>query len=70
VDVVPRRLISMVICSGKVIDSLTFIYNDRDEQQHTAGPWGGLGMSRRHRDGQQQEFHTVSISPELYSLFI
>ncbi|CAM0870783.1 unnamed protein product [Alopecurus aequalis] len=55
VDVVPRRLISVVVCSGEVIDSLTFIYIDHDGHQHTAGPWGGLGMSKK------GAFHTIML---------
>jgi hypothetical protein len=55
VDVLPRRLISVVVHSSMVINSLTFTYNDCDGQQQTAGPWGGSGEPL---DGNP---HTVSI---------
>ncbi|KAF7041369.1 hypothetical protein CFC21_051179 [Triticum aestivum] len=45
-DVVPRRLISVVVRSGEVIDSLKFTYSDCDGHQHTAGPWGGSDASQ------------------------
>ncbi|XP_048532173.1 mannose/glucose-specific lectin-like isoform X2 [Triticum urartu] len=45
-DVVPRRLISVVVLSGEVIDSLKFTYSDCDGHQHTAGPWGGSDASQ------------------------
>lgn len=56
VDVVPRHLISVVVCSDRVIDSLTFIYSDHDGKQHTAGPWGGLGTSKK------GAFHPIMLS--------
>ncbi|VAI25335.1 unnamed protein product [Triticum turgidum subsp. durum] len=39
VDVLPRRLISVVVHNSTVINSLTFAYIDWDGQQQTAGPW-------------------------------
>ncbi|XP_062183105.1 uncharacterized protein LOC133887177 [Phragmites australis] len=41
----PRRLKSATICSGTVVDSLSFSYVDRTGKQHIAGPWGGHGGS-------------------------
>ncbi|XP_066165395.1 uncharacterized protein [Oryza sativa Japonica Group] len=43
IKVAPRRLESVTIHSGNVIDSLEFSYSDRDGQKHSIGPWGGLG---------------------------
>uniref|UniRef100_A0ACD5WRX8 Uncharacterized protein n=1 Tax=Avena sativa TaxID=4498 RepID=A0ACD5WRX8_AVESA len=43
VDVLPRRLIRVVVHSGKIINSLTFTYSDCNGQEHTAGPWGRTG---------------------------
>nr|XP_051190863.1 protein GOS9-like [Lolium perenne] len=40
VDVLPRRLISVTVHSGKAINSLTFTYSDCNGQEHTTGPWG------------------------------
>ncbi|XP_048532903.1 uncharacterized protein LOC125511547 isoform X1 [Triticum urartu] len=40
VDVLPGRLISVVVHNSTVINSLTFAYIDWDGQQQTAGPWG------------------------------
>ncbi|KAM3295186.1 hypothetical protein ACQJBY_037825 [Aegilops geniculata] len=39
----PHRLQSIALRWGKVIDSLTFTYTDKDGQPHAAGPWGGAG---------------------------
>ncbi|KAE8779104.1 B3 domain-containing protein [Hordeum vulgare] len=39
-DVLPRRLMSVVVHNSTVINSLTFAYIDWDGQQQTAGPWG------------------------------
>lgn len=36
----PQRLESVTICSGTVLNSLTFIYHGHDGKKHTAGPWG------------------------------
>ncbi|XP_062201797.1 mannose/glucose-specific lectin-like [Phragmites australis] len=55
-EVLPQRLISVVVCSGKVIDSLAFTYSDCDGRQRTAGPWG---ESVPH-DGS---FHTILLGP-------
>uniref|UniRef100_A0ACD5WE33 Uncharacterized protein n=1 Tax=Avena sativa TaxID=4498 RepID=A0ACD5WE33_AVESA len=55
VDVVPRRLISVVICCGNMIDSLAFTYSGSDGQQHTAGPWGRSCMYR------MGDFHTIML---------
>ncbi|KAM0879337.1 hypothetical protein ACQ4PT_034313 [Festuca glaucescens] len=43
VDVLPRRLISVLVHSGKVINSIAFTYSDCNGQEHTAGPWGRTG---------------------------
>jgi hypothetical protein len=56
VDVLPRRLISVVIHSGRVINSLMFTYSDCDGQQHSAGPWGGTA------NPLEGSSHTVSTS--------
>jgi hypothetical protein len=40
---VPRRLESITIRSGWVIDSLAFSYVDETGQRRNAGPWGGCG---------------------------
>ncbi|KAF7056086.1 hypothetical protein CFC21_063527 [Triticum aestivum] len=45
VNVLPRRLLSVVVRNSTVISSLTFTYIDWDGQPQTAGPWGGLGES-------------------------
>lgn len=55
--VVPRRLASVVIFSGKVIHSLTFTYIDCDGHQHSSGPWGGLGTSKT------GAFHAIMLGP-------
>ncbi|TVU49925.1 hypothetical protein EJB05_01269, partial [Eragrostis curvula] len=39
----PKRLQSITIKSGQVIDSITFSYIDQAGQERTAGPWGGPG---------------------------
>ncbi|KAL6851941.1 hypothetical protein ACP4OV_020126 [Aristida adscensionis] len=39
----PRRLESITIRSGSVVDSIAFSYVDQDGQKRTAGPWGGPG---------------------------
>lgn len=39
--VAPHRLETLTICSGVVVDSLAFSYDDLNGKQHTAGPWGG-----------------------------
>uniref|UniRef100_A0A0D9XAK4 Jacalin-type lectin domain-containing protein n=1 Tax=Leersia perrieri TaxID=77586 RepID=A0A0D9XAK4_9ORYZ len=43
VVVPPRRLESVFINSGQVIDSLKFTYTGADGRVHTLGPWGGQG---------------------------
>lgn len=40
VDVLPRRLMSVVVHNSTVINSLTFAYIDWDGKQQIAGPWG------------------------------
>lgn len=37
----PRRLESISLRWGKVIDWISFTYRDSDGNLHTAGPWGG-----------------------------
>ncbi|CAN6180174.1 unnamed protein product [Urochloa humidicola] len=39
----PKRLQSVTIHSGTVIDSIKFTYVDQAGQKHTAGAWGGSG---------------------------
>lgn len=39
----PKRLESITIRSGSVVDSIAFSYLDQVGQKHTAGPWGGSG---------------------------
>uniref|UniRef100_A0A8I6XYD5 Jacalin-type lectin domain-containing protein n=1 Tax=Hordeum vulgare subsp. vulgare TaxID=112509 RepID=A0A8I6XYD5_HORVV len=56
-DVLPQHLLSIVVCSGQVIDSLTFTYIDCDGQQHSVGPWGGQGAP------QDGSFHTILFGP-------
>jgi hypothetical protein len=51
--VAPLRLESITVRWGKVLDSISFTYRDRDEQLHTAGPWGGTG-------GEKDDPDTVS----------
>ncbi|KAG2620658.1 hypothetical protein PVAP13_3NG227400 [Panicum virgatum] len=41
----PKRLESITVKSGVVIDSITFTYIDQTGKKHTAGPWGGSGGS-------------------------
>ena len=41
--VAPKRLESITISWGKVIDWISFSYRDRSGKLHTAGPWGGNG---------------------------
>ncbi|CAM0871588.1 unnamed protein product [Alopecurus aequalis] len=45
IEVAPKRLESVTISSGDVIDSLSFSYYDHDRKHRTAGPWGGVGGS-------------------------
>lgn len=40
VVVAPKRLESVAIRSGAVVNSLAFTYRGHDGQQHVAGPWG------------------------------
>jgi len=56
VKVAPHRLKSVTICSGTVVNSLSFSYSDHTGKHHTAGPWGGHGGSN----------HTVSQNPVIY----
>jgi len=39
----PRRLLSVTIHSGFVVDALEFEYVDQTGQNRTYGPWGGVG---------------------------
>ncbi|KAF6998551.1 hypothetical protein CFC21_014666 [Triticum aestivum] len=39
----PRRLESITVSSGSIIDSIKFSYVDQAGQKHTSGPWGGSG---------------------------
>ncbi|CAN6343197.1 unnamed protein product [Urochloa humidicola] len=39
----PKRLESITIWSGVVIDSIAFSYTDEAGKEHFAGPWGGSG---------------------------
>jgi hypothetical protein len=39
----PKRLESITIRSGAVIDAIEFSYVDQAGQKRTAGPWGGAG---------------------------
>jgi hypothetical protein len=39
----PKRLESVIIRSGDVIDSIAFSYTDQAGMRQTAGPWGGNG---------------------------
>jgi hypothetical protein len=36
-------IMESIIRNGRVIDSITFSYRDKDKQLHTAAPWGGAG---------------------------
>ncbi|XP_044949281.1 uncharacterized protein LOC123398899 isoform X2 [Hordeum vulgare subsp. vulgare] len=53
----PSRLECVIICSGKVINSLSFSYSDSIGQQHAVGPWSGDGTY----DGAC--YHTISLGP-------
>lgn len=41
--VAPRRLESVKVCSGVVVDTLGFSYRDKYGKQHRTPLWGGLG---------------------------
>ncbi|KAG8063111.1 hypothetical protein GUJ93_ZPchr0003g16808 [Zizania palustris] len=43
VTVAPRRLLTVSLRHGKIIDSIAFSYADRDGRVHAVGPWGGDG---------------------------
>lgn len=43
ITVAPRRLESITIRWGKVLDWIAFSYRDQSGELHTAGPWGGNG---------------------------
>lgn len=45
IKVAPKRLESITICSGIIIDALAFSYLDKDGERHTTSLWGGLGGS-------------------------
>ncbi|CAN6334076.1 unnamed protein product [Urochloa humidicola] len=49
----PKRLESITVKCGIVIDSITFTYVDQAGQKRTAGPWGGSGGSP----------HTIHLAP-------
>nr|CAB3462273.1 unnamed protein product [Digitaria exilis] len=49
----PKRLESVTIMSGDVIDSIKFSYIDQAGKKRTAGPWGGSGGHP----------HTIDIGP-------
>jgi hypothetical protein len=38
-----KRLESITVCSGMVVDSIAFSYVDFSGQKRSAGPWGGSG---------------------------
>ncbi|KAI4967235.1 jacalin-related lectin 10-like [Hordeum vulgare subsp. vulgare] len=42
-EAVPRRLESITVSSGSIVDSIKFSYVDQTGQKHNAGPWGGSG---------------------------
>ncbi|KAE8769856.1 32 kDa protein [Hordeum vulgare] len=42
-EAVPRRMESITVSSGSIVDSIKFSYVDQTGQKHTAGPWGGSG---------------------------
>jgi len=42
----PRRLESITVSSGSIVDSITFSYVDQAGQKRTAGPWGGAGGNK------------------------
>jgi len=62
IEIAPKRLESLTICSGEVIYSLEFSYSDHSGQQHTAGPWGGYGPNK----GSNR--HTINLSSSEYLL--
>ena len=41
----PKRLDSVMIQSGDIIDAFGFSYTDEAGQKHTVGPYGGSGGS-------------------------
>ncbi|XP_015689529.1 disease resistance protein RGA5-like isoform X2 [Oryza brachyantha] len=45
IKVASKRLESVTICSGIIIDALAFSYFDKDGERHTTSLWGGLGGS-------------------------
>ncbi|GJN31716.1 hypothetical protein PR202_gb20146 [Eleusine coracana subsp. coracana] len=59
ITVAPQRLESITIRWGKIIDSISFTYRDRDKQLHTAGPWGGTG-------GEKDEPDKIILGPSEY----
>uniref|UniRef100_A0A0D9YQX2 Jacalin-type lectin domain-containing protein n=1 Tax=Oryza glumipatula TaxID=40148 RepID=A0A0D9YQX2_9ORYZ len=56
IKVAPKRLESITICSGIIIDALAFSYLDKDGERHTTGLWGGLGGSVQLIDLDEREF--------------
>ncbi|KAI4976621.1 hypothetical protein ZWY2020_050228 [Hordeum vulgare] len=59
ITVAPQRLESITIRWGKVLDSVAFTYRDKDNQLHTAGPWGGAG-------GEKEDPDTITLGPSEY----
>jgi hypothetical protein len=53
----PRRLESITVNSGSVVDSIAFSYLDNSGQKRSAGRWGGPGGDP----------HTVSRPHILYT---
>uniref|UniRef100_A0ACD5ZTD7 Uncharacterized protein n=1 Tax=Avena sativa TaxID=4498 RepID=A0ACD5ZTD7_AVESA len=62
-EVLPQRLISVVVRCGKVIDSLAFTYCDFNGQQRTGGPWGD--RAAHEGDGS---IHTILLGPSEFLL--
>ena len=55
ITVAPRRLESISVRHGMIVDCISFSYRDRDGKLHTAGPWGGTG-------GLKEE--TITLGPD------
>ncbi|CAN6306341.1 unnamed protein product [Urochloa humidicola] len=58
ITVAPRRLESVSLRWGKVIDWIAFTYRDGDGNLHAAGPWGG--------DGKGEGDETITLAPSEY----
>lgn len=61
ITVAPQRLESITIRWGKVLDSVAFTYRDKDDQLHTAGPWGGAGGEKE--DPDKASLSSLQIQP-------